>query len=76
MTCSRILLSLPGPARTEEEARNSIDGVEDSDMEYESMDSTVPGGVHDKCPKILYTDTKISDKMESANSTDPDQLLP
>ena len=27
-----------------------------------------------KCPKILYT--KVSDKMEYANSADPDQTAP
>ena len=29
---------------------------------------------YDKCPKILYTN--VADKMEYANSADPDQTAP
>ena len=47
MTHSRILLSLPMTGPLTEEGRTSLDGVEDeSDMEYESLDSFIPGGIY------------------------------
>ena len=43
MTQSRILLTLPPPGGTDEQT-DVLDGVVESDLEYESMNSTISGG--------------------------------